>query len=133
MLRRTAITTLLAASAAAADGRTDALDAVEPLASALSDGDAGAFMARIPQDAPNYSELAANVRALVAQTRTTSSVTVLKVGSGAADLDWYLEIRSRATDMSLERRRSIVRIEFAGRKLRRIEPAGFFAPPKVEP
>jgi hypothetical protein len=128
--RRTAIALIAAASPAVADERSDILEAVDPLAVALTDGDAGAFIRRIPADAPNYAELRDNVRALVAQAEVSSSVVVLKVENGAAELDWSMRIRSRATEMLLERRRGIVHVRVDRGKIKSLEPATFFASAK---
>jgi hypothetical protein len=111
-----------------ADDRTDALDAIAPIASALSEGDAGMALGRLPDDAPNSAELRANLSALIAQAEVTSSVEVLDASEGKAELDWYMEIRSRETRSILERRRGKVSIRFRRRKLSAIEPASMFAP-----
>jgi hypothetical protein len=127
--RRTAIT-VLAASTLPADERSEVLEAVDPLAVALTDGDAGAFIGRIPSDAANYVELRDNVRALVAQAEVSSSVVVLKLENGEAELDWSMRIRSRATDMLLERRRGVVRVRVERGRIKSLEPAAFFAAAK---
>ena len=67
-----------------ADERTDILDIVSPLATALSNGDADAFMRRIPDDAPNRAELDHNIRGLIAQAEMTCSVLVRSLIEGGA-------------------------------------------------
>jgi hypothetical protein len=119
----------LAAPLLLADDRTDALDAIAPIASALSDGDAGTALGRLPEDAPNHAELRSNLAALIAQAEVTSSVEVLEASEGKAELDWYMEIRSRETRSIVERRRGKVSIRFRRRKLLSVEPASMFAPP----
>jgi hypothetical protein len=131
--RRRFLLLALAPALLRADDRTDALDAIAPLASALSDGDAGTVIDRLPRDAPNYAELRSNVSALITQAQVTSSVEVLDAASGKAELDWYMEIRSRETGTVVERRRGRVSIRFRGRKLLAIEPASMFAAPKPPP
>jgi hypothetical protein len=111
------------------DERTDALDALAPFASALSNGDAGAVLAAIPRDAP---ELRANVTALIARSEVTSSVEVLSAEQDSAELDWYLQIKNRTTQSVVETRRGKVQIRHRRRKLVSLEPASFFAPPKAE-
>jgi len=123
---------LLLASVVAvvADDRTDALDAVAPLADALSNSDAQAFFRILPAEMPGRSDLRDNVAALMAQAEVSSSVEVINVEKDTADLDWYMEIRSRETRSVVERRRGVVKIRFRKRRLQFIEPASFFAPPK---
>lgn len=128
MLRR-AVLVAVPAMFVRADERTDALDAIAPLASGLSNNDVGLLLEAVPRDA---EELRTNLKALVAAAEVTSSVEVVDADKGSAQLDWYLEIRSRATQSVIERRRGKVNIRFRRRKLLALEPASFFAPPKVE-
>lgn len=128
MLRR-AVLVAVPAMFVRADERTDALDAIAPLASGLSDNNVGLLLESVPKDA---EELRTNLKALVAAAEVTSSVEVVDADKGSAQLDWYLEIRSRATQSVIERRRGKVNIRFRRRKLLALEPASFFAPPKVE-
>jgi hypothetical protein len=130
MWLRSLFSVLLPVFGISASEKGDALESVAPLAAALSDSDPGTFIAALPRDAPNIDELRNNVRALIAQAIVTSSVEVIREGSGEAELDWYLEIKSRATGMIIEARRGTVRIRHEGRKLRAISPASHFAPPK---
>jgi hypothetical protein len=130
MKRRTILLLALVAFAAAGDDRGDALEAVAPLATALSSSDASSFLRHLPPDLPNARELRENVSALIAAAEVTSSVEVIDAGDGAASLDWYMEIRSRSTAMVVERRRETVKIRYAKGKLQSIEPASFFAPPR---
>jgi chaperonin GroEL (HSP60 family) len=120
---------VLAALAAYADDREDALAAIEPLAAALSEGDGAGFMKRVPRDTANYSELETNVGALLGMAEVTSSIEVTSASEGKAELDWQMHIRSRERQMLLERRRGTVNIEFRGRELKALTPASFFAPP----
>lgn len=131
MQRRGLLLFGLAAAVLHGDDRTDALDSVAPLAAALSEGDSGMALDLLPRDAPNFSELRANLSALMAQAEVTSSVEVLQASPGAADLDWYMEIRSRETGTIVERRRGKVSIRFRRRKLLALEPASMFAAPKI--
>jgi hypothetical protein len=125
--RRTLLLLLPAASILSADDRTDALDAIARLASALSDGEVAMAGDILPRDAPNYEELRANLRALIQQAEVTSSVEVLDAAEGSATLDWYMEIRSRETRSILERRRGKVSIRFRRKRLVSLEPASMFA------
>ena len=109
-----------------ADHRSDALDAVADLASALSEGDTAAVLRVVPKE---QEELRSNLVALVTRADVTSSVQVVSAGEGVADLDWYLEIRNRTTQTVVERRRERVRLQHRRRKLVLLEPVSFFAPP----
>ena len=131
MLRRSLFGILCGAFIGRADDRTDALDAVAPIAAALSDADLAAVVAALPKDAPNYDELRTNLTGLIEQAEVTSSVEVLTAEAGAAELDWYMQVRNRATRMVIERRRGAVKIRFRRRRLIALEPASFFAPPKL--
>jgi hypothetical protein len=131
MTRRTLIAAAVSVTALRSDDRDDALEAISPLATALADGDAEAFIRRVAEDAPGYAQLAVNIRGLVAMAEITSSILVPEAESGAARLDWEMRIRSRATRMFIEERRREVRIRFEKRKLLAIEPVSFFAPPKA--
>ena len=128
MFRR-AMLLALPAALLDADERTDALDAIAPLAAALSNGDAGALLEAIPKDA---EELRVNLKALIARAEVTSSVEVVSATKDSAELDWYLELRSRTTQTVIDRRREKVRIRHRRRKLLSLEPASFFAPPAVQ-
>jgi len=134
MTRRTLIQrisgSVFASRLAFGDDRTDALDLVAPLATALANGDADGFAASLPKDLPNRTELRANIEALIAHADVTSSVDVVNSEKGSAELDWYMQIRSRQTAGVVERRRGAVKIEWRKKKLISLEPASFFAPPK---
>ena len=131
MRRRSLLGLLCVAGGLRADDRTDALDAVAPIAVGLSDGDVAAATGSLPRDAPNYEELRDNVAALIAHAEVTSSVEVVTADSGSAELDWYLQMRNRATKMVVDRRRGTVRIRYKRRRLLALEPASFFLPPKT--
>jgi hypothetical protein len=98
-----------------ADERTDVLDAVTPLAAALSNGDADDFMRRIPEDCPNRRELSDNVRGLLGEAEITSSVEFTRFQNGRAELDWYMQIKSRSTQSIIERRKAAVFVKLLGR------------------
>ena len=133
MTRRRAVFGLLIATAsvAAADERADVLEIITPLATALSNGDADAFLRRIPADAPERAQLADNVRTLTAQAEMTCSIQLRTFGEGRAELDWYMEIRSRATSTMLERRRQTLAVRIRDKQILSIEPVDFFKPVEV--
>jgi hypothetical protein len=111
-----------------ADERTDVLDAVEPLATALSNGDADDFMGRIPENCPNRRELGDNIRGLLAQAEITCSINFKRSEKGRAELDWYMQIKSRASQSILEQRKASVFVTLREHAVCTIEPVDFFKP-----
>lgn len=130
MTRRTAICFLCVACAAAPITRSEVLEAVSPLAAALSRGDAEGFLFAIRKDAPNRDRLGTNVRALLADAEITCSVEVISTGTNSAELQWFMNLRTKATQTVSERRRETVRITVRGKQIASIEPVSFFAPPR---
>jgi hypothetical protein len=128
---RRSILLALAGGALRADERTDALDMVAPLAAALASEERDIAGWTPPKDLPNADELRTNVAALSAQAVTTSSVEVISVEKGSAELDWYMQIRSRSTQSLLEQRRGTVTIAWSKKRLTKLEPASLFAAPKA--
>lgn len=114
-----------------ADERTDVLDAVSPLATALSNGDAEAFMRRIPDDAPNRGQLAGYIQGLIGQAEITCSVRLVNVEQGRAELDWLMDIKGRATQSILERRKGFVVVVVRKGAIASLEPVEFFKPVEV--
>ena len=114
-----------------ADDRSDAIELITPLASALSAGDADAFLRQIPDDAPERAKLSGHIRGLLAQAEITSSVLLNALQDGRAEVDWYMEIRSRARSMILERRKGIVVIKIRNAAIVSLEPVDFFKPVEI--
>src|SRR4051794_39505059 len=132
MTRRGLLATGFLAGLLRADDRTDALDVITPLASALANSDPDGFASSLPRELANREEIRANVAALIAFAEVTSSVEVNSASKGEAELDWYMQIRSRATSMLAEQRHGTVKIGWNKKKrLTLLEPASFFAPPGV--
>lgn len=130
MRRRTFALTLCCRSAARSDERTEILELVAPLAAALAEGDAARFMRHIASDMPGRSTLRANIQALVDQADVTSSVELRRLSNGAAEVDWYMQVRSKATLAVLERRRTIVTVEILQGRIKSLAPLSHFAPPR---
>ncbi|PYT32758.1 MAG: hypothetical protein DMG58_09565 [Acidobacteria bacterium] len=130
--------TFLAALAAPlfADTRQEIIDLFTTMASALSEGNGLAFLDHVDHVMPDYGKLEKYILALAAQNEVMSSIDVLKEeGDGhtrTAELDWFLQIRSREQSGPLERRRQIVKCRLERQKkwkVMAIEPVSFFAPP----
>lgn len=128
MTRRAA---LLLPALLRADERSEVLDVVAPLANALSNGNAADFMSRIPDDSPNRSRLAIHIEGLLAQAEVTCSVRLLNFDKDRAELDWLMDIRSRATQSNLERRKGTVILKLRNRSVFSLEPVDFFKPVEV--
>ena len=120
-----------------ADTRQEIIDLFTTMASALSEGNGLAFLDHVDHAMPDYGKLEKYILALAAQNEVMSSIDVLKEEGDdhtrTAELDWFLQIRSRGQGGPLERRRQIVkcRLERLKKKWKvmAIEPVSFFAPP----
>jgi hypothetical protein len=120
-----------------ADTRQEIIDLFTTMASALSEGNGLAFLDHVDHAMPDYGKLEKYNLPLAAQNEVMSSIDVLKDEGDAhthtAELDWFLQIRSREQSGPLERRRQIVhcRLERPKKKWKvmAIEPVSFFAPP----
>jgi hypothetical protein len=115
-----------------ADERTEILEILEPLPAALSESRGDDFMAAFADDMPDRAELRNRIAALIAFAEVTSSVELLRIENGRAQLDWYMEIRARATGSVVERRREKVTIRVEARKIREFRPIEFFRQPEVK-
>ena len=122
-----------------ADANREVYERFEAMANGLSESDAGPFVDALDPSMPGYRDLAANVRALAAQAEVLSAIEVLTEKGDAThqdvQLDWFLQITLKSDPASLVRRREIVkcRLEKQKKKWRivTLEPAAFFAPPKI--
>jgi hypothetical protein len=120
-----------------ADTREQIIDLFTEMASALSEGNGLAFLDHVDHAMPDYGKLENYILALAAQNEVMSSIDLLKEEGDAhtqmAELDWFLQIRSREQSGPLERRRQIIhcRLERPKKKWKvmAIEPVTFFAPP----
>ena len=61
----------------------------------------------------------------------TCSIQLRSFEQGRAELDWYMEIRSRATASVMERRKQTVIVVLRDRQVFSIEPVDFFKPAAV--
>jgi len=127
--RRTAL--LLPAAVLWADERSDVIEAVTPLAAALSEGDADAFSRRIPDSLPNRPRLIDNIRGLIGQAEITCSVRLVNIEDGRAELDWLMDLRSRSTQSLLERRKGPVFVTVRDHTVTSLDPVEFFKPVEI--
>ena len=126
MLRWWAVLALCVCTAAA-DPRTDVLERVAPLATALSEGDAAAFLGAIDKTMPGYGDLVANITGLLDAANVTCSIDFVSAKDDTAELDWYMQITSKQQAGVAEERRGRVTVRFGKKKILSIGPVSFFA------
>ena len=122
-----------------ADTRSQILDLITDLASALSEGNGLAFLDHFDHAMPDYQKLEQNILALTAQNEVSAAIDILKQegddNSQTIELDWFLQIRSREDNGPLDRRRETVKCRAEHKKKKwkivSIEPMALFAPPQV--
>src|SRR5437899_792684 len=120
-----------------ADTHQEIIDLFTTMASALSEGNGLAFLDHVDQAMADYGKLEKYILALAAQNEVMSSIDVLKEEGDdhtrTAELDWFLQIRSREQSGPLDRRRQIVKCRLERRKKKwkvmAIEPISFFGAP----
>jgi hypothetical protein len=125
-MRLLSLGAVLLLTAAAAE-RTDVLERVEPLASALSAGDAAAFLGAIDRKMLGYGDLVANVTGLLNSAEVTCSIELVSVKDDTAELDWYMQVKSREDAGVTQQRRGRVTVRLGKKKLLSISPVQFFA------
>ena len=130
-ITRRSVLTAFIAFAARADERTEILEILEPLPAALSESRHEDFMVAFADDMPGRADLQSRIAALIAFAEVTSSVALVRVQNGRAELDWYIEIRARATGSVVERRREKIIIRVQDKKIREFGPIEFFRMPVV--
>lgn len=121
-----------------AETRPDVVDFLGSLASALSEGNAIAFLEAFDRSMPGYDQFQSNVTALIEQGEVLSSIEVLSDEGDerhrSLELDWFLQIRIRQEAGPVERRRESVSCRLERKQKRwkiiSLEPAGLFAPPR---
>ena len=120
-----------------ADTHQEIIDLFTKMASALSEGNGLSFLDHVDHAMPDYGTLEKYILALAAQDEVMSSIDLLKEEGDdriqTAELDWFLQIRSREQSGPRERRRQIVRCRLERTKKKwkvmAVEPVSFFVPP----
>jgi hypothetical protein len=123
---------------ARADTHAEIVDLFASMAAALSDDNPAGFMKGIDRKMPDYDRLKTQIEALVQSSEVGSSVEPVSdegdESKRAIDLDWYLELRSRAPGGPSMQRRSVLhcQVEKQGKRWRvvSLKPAAFFDAPK---
>lgn len=131
MRRRHLLALAWLARPARAATREELLQTVADLATALSAGDAAAFLARFEESMEGYAALRENVSALTAQADLTSSVELVRHEGDSGEFDWYLEIRLKLDAGVSARRRQRVKLRLRGSKIEAFSPVELFAPLKL--
>jgi len=127
-----------------ADSARDVWDLLADAASALSAGNAPAFLDAFDPKMPGYEELRTDAVGLIAEApaqtgREGISCSIELVSdqgddqARALELNWILDIRQRQSAIGSVRRQQHVKVRVAkkGKKWRIVafDPPGFFAPP----
>lgn len=111
-----------------ADERTDVLETVAPLASALSDGNAAAFLGGVDKSMPGYADLVSNVTALLSAADITCSVEFVSAKGDTAQVDWYMQVKSKEQAGVTEERRDTITVRLGKKKVLSLAPITFFRP-----
>jgi hypothetical protein len=140
LLSTAALASSLPSSMLRAATREDFLEVLGDMASALS-GDvysnldaaskmqaAADLMRHIDRSFPDRDKFRRGIEALVATFEITSSVEIVKTDKESADVDWYMELKSRDSTGSSQRRRKIITVRMSGKKVTALSPVDFFAP-----
>ena len=122
-----------------ADSAQQVWDLFTSMASALSAGDATAFLNAFDPAMPGYEALRTGVAALLRQAEVQSSIELVEDEgddrSRAVELDWLVQIVERQDGAVAARRHERVkcRVEKSGKNWRiaSLEPLQFFAPPRM--
>lgn len=121
-------------------GSEEALDILTVVAAALSEGNPIAFLQAFDRSMPGYANMESNVTALTSQTDIVCSIDILKEGGDdntrSAEVDWFMQLRSKSERGPMERRRQIVTIKVAKLKKKwkivAFDPAAILAPLTVK-
>jgi hypothetical protein len=121
-----------------ADEAQQVSNVLSGLATALSEGDAVAFMNAFDPSMPGYQELENNILGLFAQYQVSSSIDLVSdMGDEqmrTVEADWLLQIVEQQDTQAVTQRRELVRCQLVKRKktwrIVSFTPMGFFAPPQ---
>lgn len=139
VIARSLLALTIGVMAGRADTHADLVDLFASMAASLSDDNPAGFVKAIDRKTPDYDRLKAQVEALVQNFEVGNSVELLSDEGDEwkreLDLDWYLELRSRAPGGPSLQRRSVIHchVEKQGKRWRVVllKPAEFFDAPNV--
>lgn len=127
MTRRACLAVLAAVPLAAQDvqGSAASLKLLTGIAEALSENNISEALHYFDRNMPGFDALATNLNALSAQYLIACSIEFLESNPAPGDaetlqLDWFLQLRSKAQDGPLVRRRERVTLTVAGGRHPRI-------------
>jgi len=120
-------------------GSQEVLDTLTAIASALSAGNAIAFLKPFDRGMPEYDYFSSNAIALVEQAEIVCSIDILTESGDdenrSAKLDWLLQLQPKAPNARMERRRRIVTVQLSKRggkwKIVAFDPMSIVAPMKL--
>jgi len=135
---RRAFLLALAAVSLRGDDAQQVWDVLSDLASALSEGNAIAFLKPFDRKMPGFETLERDVTALLNANTVQSSIQIeAEQGDSATqtvELDWQLLIVEQQNSASSFQRKERVRVKFAKQgknwRITSLEPLVFFAPPR---
>lgn len=110
------------------------------LATALTENDPDAALRYFDSDMKDFGAIEANLEALTAQTDVSCAIDVVtddeSNGVHKLDLDWFMQLTSRADIPQLERRRERVQVEMrqikGNWKIVAMKPLSIFAPINIQ-
>jgi hypothetical protein len=133
--RRSLLLAFAAPFLRAADPRSEINTILSAMATDLADGLASAFLKAFDPQLPGFATLRQEVEGLLAAADVSASVELREFTAEAdamtADVDWYLQMRSRTELRELRQKREVLRFRFTRKgkswKITSLEPAGFFS------
>ena len=123
----------------AADPRQEVYDLLGSMASGLSEGNPSQFLEAFDRSMKGYSELAANVRAVVQQSDVLSAIDLVDDAGDdqkrTVRVDWLLQLGDKQNSASVVRRQKTIEVKLEKQKRKwrvvSLEPRDFFAPLRV--
>jgi hypothetical protein len=123
----------------AADPRQEVYDLLGSMASGLSEGNPAQFLEAFDRSMKGYSELAANVRAVVQQSDVLSAIDLVDDAGDdqkrTVRVDWLLQLGDKQNSASVVRRQKTIEVKLEKQKRKwrvvSLEPRDFFSPLRV--
>ncbi len=128
MVRRAFLALIFLCGASAADDRSRVLDILAPLARALSEGNAAGFLEPVSNKMPGYSQLVANVNALLDEADVTSSIDFSTLNGDTAEVEWSMRISGKSDAGVTEQRSQIIKVRLQKDRIIEIGPVDFWRP-----
>ena len=118
------------------DDRTAISEMLGSLVGSLSEDNAIAAMKWFAPEMPNRDKLQRQLTALVEKYEVSASISILSYGKGDLLLDWFLELKVRNSEATVDRRRANIKCRVgkvgkvgkrdSGWRILNLEPDQFF-------